>query len=519
MSLQLSKRSILKKTMQVSILTFLSRMLGLVREFLMVRYFGVGAVSDAFIAAFRIPNFFRHIFAEGALSASFVPVIVKTVKENNKREAGGLMTLSFLFFEGIILLMYGFVLWKADWVIRVVAPGFSAEQVYYAVPFLQILFSFLLLISSCALLGGALHSVNHFFVPALGTPLWNVIFIATLLLCLHFGLSPMYLCAGVIFGAFVQFLMHLGMYFAQGFTFNPIDPGAKAAFKSVLTKFLPCLFGVSIFELNLFVSGSLASFLPKGSVSLLYYGSRFMNIPLGMFAIALSSVLLPHFSRLVLFAPKRLSFYLLEVTKLVSWLILPATVLLIFTSESLFGFLLSGKATPEQVHEGGIILTLYLIGLGFLCLNKILLSMFYAMKDTWSATMASGLCAGVNILCDLVGMYFWGAFGIAFANSFSAIVMTLTLLILLHRTHRITFHLGAYAHFLWRYVVQLVLGLTVFYGLLQSLHPWIAALDCWWLPTGSFLYWGIFTALAGVTLGMLFATKKLFRVNIYFLNK
>ncbi len=518
MSLQLSKRSILKKTIQVSLLTFLSRMLGLVREFLMVRYFGVGAVSDAFIAAFRIPNFFRHVFAEGALSASFVPVIVKTVKENNKREAGGLMTLSFLFFEGIILLMYGFVLWKADWVIRVVAPGFSAEQIYYAVPFLQILFSFLLFISSCALLGGALHAVNHFFVPALGTPLWNLIYIATLLLCLFYGLSPMYLCAGVIFGAFVQFVLHLFMYFAQGFSFNPIDAGARAAFKSVLTKFLPCLFGVSILELNLFVSGSLASFLPKGSVSLLYYGSRFMNIPLGMFALALSSVLLPHFSRLVLFAPKRLSFYLLEVTKLVSWLILPATALLIFTSESLFGFLLSGKADQAQIAQGGIILTLYLIGLGFLCLNKILLSMFYAMKDTWSATKASALCAGVNIVCDLVGMYFLGAYGIALANSISGICMTVTLLWLLHRTHKITFHLGAYTQFLMRYGVQLSLGLAAFYAIFPILNQALAAQHFGWLPA-ALGYWGIFGLLAAGIMALLFATRTLFRVNIYFLNK
>ena len=518
MSQQLSKRSIIRKTIQVAILTFCSRILGVMREFLMVRYFGVGAVSDAFIAAMRIPHLFRHVFAEGALSASFVPVIVKTVKENNKREASGLMTLSFLFFEGIILLMYIFVLFKAEWVINVVAPGFSAEQIYYAVPFLQILFSFLLFISSCALLGGALHSVNHFFVPALGTPLWNVIYIGTLLLCLGYQLPATYLCGGIIFGAFIQFLMHLFMYFKQGFTFGPIDPAAKAAFKTVLTKFLPCLFGVSIFELNMFISGSIASYLPKGSVSLLYYGARFMNIPLGMFAVALSSVLLPHFSRLVLYAPRRLHFYLLEVTKLVTWVIIPATIFLIVTAEPLFAFLLNGKATPEQIHQGGMILMLYLVGLLFLCLNKVLLSMFYALKDTWSATKAAAMCAAINILCDIVGMYYWGADGIAAANSISAIAMSITLFSLLKVKHHVNFHVGMYVRFLMRYVMQIVLCALGAYALAQF------ALLVLPVSTQSMLaiglgYWVYTISVATGSIGLLFATRKLFGVNVYFLKR
>ncbi len=516
MSQQLSKRSIVRKTLQVAILTFCSRILGVMREFLMVRYFGVGAVSDAFIAAFRIPNFFRHVFAEGALSASFVPVIVKTVKENNKREASGLMTISFLFFEGIILLMYAFVLLKAEWVINFVAPGFSAEQIYYAVPFLQILFSFLLFISSCALLGGALHAVNHFFIPALGTPLWNGIYIGTLILCLSYGLSPVYLCGGVIFGAFIQFLLHLFMYFKQGFTFAPIDPAARAAFKMVLTKFFPCLFGVSIFELNLFVSGSIASFLPKGSVSLLYYGARFMNIPLGMFAVALSSVLLPHFSRLVLYAPRRLHFYVLEVTKLVTWVIIPATMLLIFTAEPLFAFLLNGKATAEQISHGAVILMLYLVGLLFLCLNKVLLSMFYALKDTWSATKAAAICASINIGCDLVGMYYWGANGIAAANSISAVIMTIALITFLRTQHHVRFHLRPYLFFVMRYAVQLALCGGLVYGvscLFLSLLP----LSSRALFVAGLGFWAYTLTAATVLMGLLFVTRRLFRVNVYFL--
>lgn len=220
MSLHLSKKSILKKTSVVASLTLLSRFLGIAREMLMIRFFGVGAMSDGFIAAFKLPNFFRHIFAEGAMSASFVPAIVKSVKEGNRTEANGLMTISFLFFEGLVLLLYAFVLLKTDWIIYLVAPGFSPEQTAYTIDFLRILFSLLFFISSSALLAGALNSVNHFFMPAFATPVWNMVWVGTLIVCLAYKLPVSYLCAGIILGAIVQFLGHL---FFSSSTTLPLD--------------------------------------------------------------------------------------------------------------------------------------------------------------------------------------------------------------------------------------------------------------------------------------------------------
>ena len=248
MSLQLSKKSIRTKSLQVAFLILISRVLGITREFLSAKFFGIGALSDAFIVAFRIPNFFRHIFAEGALSASFVPVIVKTVKEDKRAEANGLMSLAFLFFEGLLLLIYALVLWKTEFVVRLLAPGFSAEQLGYAIPFLRILFGFILFVSSSALLAGSLQAVNNFFIPALATPLLNVVWISTLLLCLHYQLPHIYLCVGIMVGSVVQFILHLVAYFRLKFIFGKIDAGSIKAFKSVMSKFVPCLFGVSIFE-------------------------------------------------------------------------------------------------------------------------------------------------------------------------------------------------------------------------------------------------------------------------------
>ncbi len=519
MSHHLTKKSILKKTVLVSSLTLLSRILGVFREFLMARFLGVGAISDAFVASFKLPNFFRHIFAEGALGASFVPAIVKTVKEGNREEANGLMTISFLFFEGIVLLMYVFVILHTNWVLLLLAPGFSADQIAYAIPFTRILFSFLFFISSSALLAGALNSVNHFFVPAFGTPLWNMFFIATLIICLAYKLPATYMCLGIIIGAFAFFLMHLITFFKYNFTFGSITPGARAAFKSVLSKFLPCLFGVSIVELNMFISGSIASFLPKGSMTLLYYGGRFMNIPLGMFAVALASVLLSHFSRLVLYAPRRLSFYLLEVAKLVTWAILPAALFLMFVSHELFIFLLGNKVTPEQSAQGAWILILYCTGLLFLCLNKILLSMFYALKDTWSTTLAAGLCAAVNISLDILSLFYFGAYGIAMSNTISSLCMSILALILLRKRHHITFFLKRYLRFLWRYLLNLIIAIALFllgFMLIRTIFVWWGMPMCVLHGIG---YWLVMSMLVTGTVLFMFFTRRLFGIEVYFLKK
>jgi len=510
MSFNLSKKSLLKKAAQVSMLTFLSRIFGFIREMLSIQYFGVSALSDAFITAFRIPNFFRHVFAEGALNASFVPVIVKTVNEGNRKEANGLMTLSFLFFEGIILLIYFFVLLKTEWVVRFLAPGFSPEQLAHTIPFLRILFSFLLFISSSALLGGALNAVNHFFAPAFASPLLNIVFIISLVMCLKYNLTPDYLCWGIIGGACLQFMMHLAFFFKHNFTFGAINAASMASFGAVMSRFLPALFGVSIFEINLFVSGIIASFLPKGSITLLHYGARLMNIPLGIFAVALSSILLPHFSRLVLHAPKRLPFYLLESIKLITWIIFPTTILLLYTSENLFGLLLRSRATPEVLYNAKWVLMIYVTGLLFLCINKILLSVFYALKDTRSPAFASGLSAGVNIAADLIGMYFFGVFGIAAANTISACTMTLTCFVLLHKKHGILFYFKPYLVFFIRYLSQLLVSVMILTSIFYSIGFYQIKGIGFWLTTTSFMT---------ILMLLLLAGRRLCSINLYFLRK
>ena len=203
-----TRRSIIQKTLQVGKFTLLSRMLGLAREILLVRFLGASALSDAFITAFKVPNFFRKIFAEGALSAAFVPTLVQRVRKEGRAAVSGMIMLGFLIFEGMVLLLCAAIMWYAYFFVGLIAPGFSQEQIVSAALYLRIMMPFLFFISTSALLAGALQSVGHFLVPALGPALFNVVCITGLVVCLKFGLPVEWLCWFILAGGFVQTLVN-----------------------------------------------------------------------------------------------------------------------------------------------------------------------------------------------------------------------------------------------------------------------------------------------------------------------
>ena len=183
----------------------------------MVKYLGVSGLSDAFLTAYKIPNSLRKIFAEGALSAAFIPTVVSTMKQNGPQTIAGLMSLSFIVFEGLVVAICAFVMIHAQQVIHFIAPRIFQEQLTAAVPMLHILMPFILFISSSALLGGALHAVGHFFTPAIAPVIVNLIFIAGICISLFYNLPVTYLCWCIVFAGAVHFILHLIMYFKYHF--------------------------------------------------------------------------------------------------------------------------------------------------------------------------------------------------------------------------------------------------------------------------------------------------------------
>jgi putative peptidoglycan lipid II flippase len=555
----LHKKSIIKKTIQVGTSTFLSRVLGIAREVLMAKYYlGAGVISDAFITAFKIPNSMRKVFAEGALSAALIPTFVGLIKKDRKDEVNRLMTLSFLVFEGVLLILCALIFWKAELVIRIIAPGWykiesiatnatstvealkqvaygvyallttgqfavQADQALYAPALLRILIGFIFFLSSSSLLAAALQSVNHFFVPAFSPVLLNVIFITGIFVCMAKDLSVDYLCYFILFGGFVQFALHVVAYFKYHFSFGAIDALALKNFRAVLKKFLPCFFSMSVMEINLFIATTLASYLPKGSISLIYYANRFMGVPLGIFALAFSTILLPHFSRIGTYAPKRLSYYLLEASKFIFWITIPFTLFMSFVAEKIFHTLfLSDKFSIDQVFEAKNILIAYLIGLFFFSLNKILLNMYYALHETTVPLYIAFFSVGTYYTVSKLCLPAYGAIGLAFATVISAMVQVLLSVFFLHKRFKFRLYATNFLIFAMRYALQLVVMAILFLAgyysitwLIEQMLP--ASLATFLLFKIGFWFW-VCPLAFGIAL-MLFFTRTLFNVNLYFLDE
>jgi len=515
------KKSIIKKTIEVGGSTLLSRVLAIVREVLMVRFLGVGMISDAFLTAYKIPNSLRKIFAEGALSAAMVPTVVSIVRNKDRQAVNRFMSLAFLVFEGALLILCGFAIWKAQAVVRLVAPGFPPEQIRFTASLLQILMPFIFFLSSSALLAGPLHAVGHFFVPAISPALLNIVFICSLSFCLVSNCSVEYLCFFILLGGLLQLLLHVAAYFSFDFSFQRFDESSWQSLKHVILKFLPCLFSMSIVEVSLFVDTVFASWLPRGSVTLIYYANRLMGIPLGVFGVALSTILLPHFSKLSMYAPKRIRFYLFEATKLIFWVAIPVACIMIFFSEKIFSTVfLTKKIYAAQVHEAGAILVAFLIGLFFFALNKILLNIYYAFHNMFIPTVVSIIATLINILMNIILMKQFQSVGIALATTISAVVQAVLYITCLAIFFKLPFYFGKFIDFVIRYLLQLSIFFTIMYFFYKFLYKQIG-----YLPQriSHFLlmkigFWLWVGPLVGLIFLLVYYTRKIFKVKLYFID-
>jgi putative peptidoglycan lipid II flippase len=547
------KQLIIKKTVQIGSSTLLSRFLGVAREFLMVQYLGAGIISDAFITAFKIPNSLRKIFAEGALSVALVPTFVGLIKENHKEQINRLMTLSFLIFQGILLAVCVVIFFKAEAIIHVIAPGWytklpvdktvfhmpfldkaissflaaissseSTPQIMYAVAFLRILISFIIFLSSSALLAGALQAANHFFIPAFGQVLMNIVLIIALLIGLRKQLPVSFFCYAILAAGCIQFFAHLITYFALGFRFSPIDRQSIKNMNGVLRKFLPCLLSMSVMEINLFLATSLGTFLKAGSISLIYYANRFMGIPLGIFATAFSTVLLPYFTRVNTYAPERLSYFLYEAAKFIAWVTVPAALFFSFISQKLFYTLYGSKLAAAQVQEASLILMTFLAGLFFFSLNKILLNLYYARHNTKIPLLISVAVTIINFCIS----YYWlmpryGAIGIALAMTLSTgLLQSLLCVIGLVYCFKFKLYLQRFILFIVKFTVQLGIIVAIFislYAIMLRIFEQLptATVDFF---INSYGFWLWIFPLWIICFFLLFKTKKFFGITLFFID-
>jgi putative peptidoglycan lipid II flippase len=378
--------NLLNALAKVGSMTFISRILGFVRDTLIARIFGAGMLTDAFFVAFKIPNLLRRISAEGAFSQAFVPILAEYKNQRSHDETHALInhvaTLLGLFLVAITII--GML--AAPWVVQISAPGFAADKAKFdlTVELLRITFPYIFFISLVSLAGGVLNTYGNFSVPAF-TPVWlNVSFIAAALLAApYFDHSIKVLAWAVFVGGVLQLLYQIPYLLKIGliprYSLNMQDEGVWR----ILKLMGPAVFGVSIAQISLLINTIFASFLVTGSVSWLYYADRLMEFPTGVMGVALGTILLPSLSKS--FADKADG----EYSKLLDWglrltliLALPAAVALAVLAVPLVtGLFYYGKFSPLDVEMTRQALMAYSLGLLGLIMVKVLAPAFYSRQN------------------------------------------------------------------------------------------------------------------------------------------
>lgn len=393
----------------VGFFTLLSRIVGLLRDIVIGYLFGAQGAADAFFVAFRIPNLLRRVTAEGALTAGFIPVFTDYLTHKGKDEALRVarIVLAFAILVLGALTLLGVVF--AMPLTRLFAPGFFGdEEKFRLTVFLtRLMFPYIFFVSLVALAMGVLNSFRHFMAPALSPVLLNVMIISCAVLFSPFLKEPVVsLALGVLLGGVAQLLLQLPYLSRNGFRFALDFEFFHPALKRLLYLMGPTFFGAAIYQVNVLASTILASLLPQGSVSFLYYADRLLEFPIGIFAIALGTAALPSFSSLA--AKKQygeLKEGLFYALRLVNFISLPATLGLIVLAVPILSiFFQRGAFGAETTVKTAEALIYFSLGLWAISGSKLVVPVFYAMQDTKTPVWIGVITFVLNFILSLVLM-------------------------------------------------------------------------------------------------------------------
>ena len=442
----------------------LSRVLGLVRDVVIAAFVGASANADAFFVAFKIPNFLRRLFAEGAFAQAFVPVLADYKEEGSVAAAKALVDRVAGVLGGTLLLITSLAILAAPLVASVFAPGFISqpEKFLLTAGMIRITFPYLLLISMTGFCGAILNSYGRFAVPAFTPVFLNLSLIFAATVAAPWFEEPVFALAwGVFFAGIIQLLFQLPSLYRLELVPRPIWDTKHEGVRRILKLMVPALFGVSVSQINLLLDTVLASFLPTGSVSWLYYSDRLAELPLGVFGIAIATVILPNLSAHR--AASREGEFSLTLDWAVRSVLLvgvPAAVALVILAQpiliSLFQY---GELSAHDVAMSSLSLQAYSLGLMAFMLVKVLAPGYYARKDT-ATPVKIGIAAMVvnmvlNLALVLPLMHYWniGHLGLALATTLAAYLNAGLLLRGLLRGGVYHFHPG------WgRYMARLLLA-------------------------------------------------------------
>lgn len=475
--IETKRQSLLRSTSLVTMMTLISRLMGFARDMVLAYFFGTQPGMDAFFVAFRIPNFMRRLFAEGAFSQAFVPVLAEYQKTRTIDEVR-LFIARVSGSMGIVLTLVTIVgIIAAPIIVYLFAPGFGhdTQRTLLATQMLRLTFPFLMFVSLTAMCGAMLNTYGYFGVPAFTPVLLNICMIlAALFLSPHLSHPVVALAWGVFIAGIVQFLFQLPFLRHRGLLVKPQVVFGDSGVQQVLKLMVPALFGVSIAQLNLMVDSIFASFLREGSVSWLYFTDRLTDFPLGVFGVAIATVILPHLSR------RHAEQHSSQFSRSLDWglrlLLLigvpSALGLALFSMPLIATSFTYGHFSANDVLQTQKSLITLSLGVPAFMMVKVLASGFYARQNIKTPVKVGALAMVVNtILCACFIRSFAHA-GLTLASSIAGYLNCGLLLLLLIRRDIFKPSAG------WRrFLIQLSIANSV-----MSVYLWFMANDLtFWL--------------------------------------
>ncbi|MEG7361865.1 murein biosynthesis integral membrane protein MurJ [Pseudomonas citronellolis] len=468
--------NLLKSLAAVSSMTMISRVLGFVRDTIVARMFGAGMATDAFFVAFKLPNLLRRIFAEGAFSQAFVPILAEY-----KTQQGEEATRTFIaYVSGLLTLVLALVtalgILAAPWVIWITAPGFAdtPEKFDLTTALLRVTFPYILLISLASLAGAILNTWNRFSVPAFVPTLLNVSMIVfSLFLTPYFDPPVMALGWAVLAGGLAQLLYQLPHLKKIGMLVLPRLNLRDSGVWRVLKQMGPAILGVSVSQISLIINTIFASFLAAGSVSWMYYADRLMELPSGVLGVALGTILLPSLAKTYASDDRH------EYSRLMDWglrlcflLVLPCALALALIAEpltvSLFQY---GKFSANDALMTQRALIAYAVGLLGIILVKVLAPGFYARQNIRTPVK---IALFTLVSTQAMNLVFIGPLkhaGLALAISLAA-CLNAGLLYWQLRKHDLFEPQPGWAKFLGKLVLAVLVMSAVLLGLMHFMPAW-----------------------------------------------
>jgi putative peptidoglycan lipid II flippase len=467
-------RSVAGSAKVIAVCIILSRVLGMVRDMLNAKFLGAGLVWDAFVLAFIVPNLFRRLFGEGALTAAFVPVFVERLRDSGRQGAFRVLNVVF---SGLFIVLLGIVVISVGFTFCFVW-FFSSQKVRIFCELLRIMMPYMVLICSTAILGAALNGLGHFFTPAFSQVVINLVWICALIFAGgYFGIGAyemVYVIAfAVLIGGVLQFLIQFPPLIKRGYRFRFTIYKGDGALGEVIRLFMPVVVGLSLVQVNEIIDNVVASLCiaGHGAVSSLYYANRLVQLPVALIGVALATAVFPLLVQRNAEGTGELGGVVHRAMRFCIFVAIPASIGLILFAQPIVKILFErGEFGHGDTISTAGVLMCYCFGIWCYCCNMILIRAFYARKDAFTPLRVSGIMVLLNFVLNMILVWPMKQAGLALSTSICGFINFCLLVGLLNRGVKLGLRdfMIALVKFLFFGIVMGAVCMGLFFGIFNG---------------------------------------------------